>query len=111
MGFNSRKKILDEIWTSLKGDHIRMIGISDVPGVHKTTFVTQIGKRDKTSSLFDVTIMAVVSQNLDFLYIQNRFAEIIGLTKFAEKTKEGEQVSCTGYLRRGSRTERRSLLY
>lgn len=44
MDFKSREEILNEIWASLKGNHIRMIGIYGMPGVGKTTLVKQVGK-------------------------------------------------------------------
>lgn len=100
VAFNSRKEIFDEIYASLKHEHIRMTGISGMAGVGKTTLVEQIGKEAGSSRLFDVILLAAISQNPDFSYIQQRFAERMGLTKFDEKTKEERASRLHGILER-----------
>ncbi|KAJ6314026.1 hypothetical protein OIU78_017644 [Salix suchowensis] len=73
---------------ALKDDNVNMIGLYGMGGVGKTTLVKEIGRKAKESQLFDVVLLATVSQNPNVKNIQNRMAEILGL-HFGEETVEG----------------------
>ncbi|KAJ6314012.1 hypothetical protein OIU78_017630 [Salix suchowensis] len=73
---------------ALKDDNVNMIGLYGMGGVGKTTLVKEIGRRAKESQLFDVVLLATVSQNPNVMYMQDRMAESLDLC-IDEKTTEG----------------------
>ncbi|KAF2301620.1 hypothetical protein GH714_028320 [Hevea brasiliensis] len=70
---------LDEAWSSITGDEVRIVGIYGMGGVGKTTLLTQINNRFATiSNNFDVVIWAVVSKDLKPEKIQEQIWKKIG---------------------------------
>ncbi|KAG5255215.1 disease resistance protein [Salix suchowensis] len=84
----SSKEAFEQIMKALKDDNVNMIGLYGMGGVGKTTLVREVGRRAKESQLFDVVLLATVSQNPNVMYIQDRMAESLGLD-FDVKTTEG----------------------
>ncbi|RQO86162.1 hypothetical protein POPTR_001G446650v4 [Populus trichocarpa] len=84
----SSKAAFEQIMKALKDDNVNMIGLYGMGGVGKTTLVKEVGRRAKESKLFDEVLMATLSQNPNFIDIQDRMADSLGL-HFGEKTKEG----------------------
>ncbi|KAJ6301128.1 hypothetical protein OIU77_015438 [Salix suchowensis] len=84
----SSKEAFEQIMKALKADNVNMIGLYGMGGVGKTTLVREVGRRAKESQLFDVVLLATVSQNPNVMYIQDRMAESLGLD-FDVKTIEG----------------------
>uniref|UniRef100_A0A6N2KID5 AAA+ ATPase domain-containing protein n=1 Tax=Salix viminalis TaxID=40686 RepID=A0A6N2KID5_SALVM len=84
----SSKEASEQIMQALKDDNVNMIGLYGMGGVGKTTLVREVGRQAKETQLFDVVLLATVSQNPNVMYIQDRMAESLGL-HFDEKTTEG----------------------
>uniref|UniRef100_A0A6N2KNE6 NB-ARC domain-containing protein n=1 Tax=Salix viminalis TaxID=40686 RepID=A0A6N2KNE6_SALVM len=84
----SSKEAFEQIMKALKDDNVNMIGLYGMGGVGKTTLVKEVGRRAKETQLFDEVLLAVVSQNPNVMYIQDRMAESLGL-QIDEKTIEG----------------------
>jgi AAA+ ATPase superfamily predicted ATPase len=70
----SRKKIITEIIEKLKDDEFKRISICGMGGVGKTTLVKELIKSAE-NELFDKVVMAVISQNPDYKYIQSQIAD------------------------------------
>ncbi|KAI9403496.1 hypothetical protein POPTR_001G433466v4 [Populus trichocarpa] len=73
---------------ALKDDNVNMIGLYGMGGVGKTTLVKEVGRRAIESQLFPEVLMATVSQNPNFIGIQDRMADSLHL-KFEKTSKEG----------------------
>ncbi|XP_062006462.1 probable disease resistance protein At4g27220 [Rosa rugosa] len=84
--FEATKQAIDEVMNALKDDEATTIGVYGMGGVGKTTMAKYVGALAQERRLFDKVIMAVVSQNPDFMKIQQTFAEQLGL-KLEEKTE------------------------
>eukprot|EP00258_Populus_trichocarpa_P020455 XP_006389067.2 probable disease resistance protein At1g61310 [Populus trichocarpa] len=84
----SSKEALEQIMKALKDDTVNMIGLYGMGGVGKTTLVKEVGRRAKESQLFPDVLMATVSQNPNFIGIQDRMADSLHL-KFEKTSKEG----------------------
>ncbi|KAJ9189846.1 hypothetical protein P3X46_001098 [Hevea brasiliensis] len=70
---------LDEAWSYITGDEVRIVGIYGMGGVGKTTLLTKINNRFATiSNNFDVVIWAVVSKDLKPEKIQEQIWKRIG---------------------------------
>ncbi|XP_058010141.1 probable disease resistance protein At5g63020 [Hevea brasiliensis] len=70
---------LDEAWSYITGDEVRIVGIYGMGGVGKTTLLTKINNRFATiSNNFDVVISAVVSKDLKPEKIQEQIWKRIG---------------------------------
>ncbi|KAJ6752334.1 hypothetical protein OIU85_002736 [Salix viminalis] len=83
----SSKEASEQIMKALKDDKVNMIGLCGMGGVGKTTLVKEVGRRAKETQLFDVVLLATVSQNPNVMYMQDQMAESLGL-QFDVKTKE-----------------------
>jgi Cdc6-like AAA superfamily ATPase len=84
----SSQEALEQIMKVLKDDNVNMIGLYGMGGVGKTTLVKEVGRRAKESQLFPEVLMATVSQNPNFIGIQDRMADSLHL-KFEKTSKEG----------------------
>ncbi|KAG5255219.1 disease resistance protein [Salix suchowensis] len=84
----SSNEAFEQIMKALKVDNVNMIGLYGMGGVGKTTLVKEIGRRAKESQLFDVVLLATVSQNPNVMYMQDRMEDNLDL-RFDEKTTEG----------------------
>ncbi|PPE02229.1 hypothetical protein GOBAR_DD00756 [Gossypium barbadense] len=82
---------LNEIMEALEDDEINMIGVWEIRGVGKATFVRAAGNKIKESQLFDDVAMAIVSETLDVGEIQHTIADSLGIT-FERRTREGKSV-------------------
>jgi Leucine-rich repeat (LRR) protein len=90
----SRLSLYEKIMDALKDDNINMVGVYGMGGVGKTTLVKQVAVQAKEQKLFDVVVMAVVSEALNIRRIQEQIAGMLGLHLDAE-TDEGR--SCQLY--------------
>lgn len=95
--FPSRKLIVIKVMEKLKDEDFKRVRICGMGGVGKTTFVKEIIKNSDIGKFFDEVVMAVVSQNLDYLNIQGQIADALGLN-FDKETIQGR--ACQLYERR-----------
>ncbi|XP_031249798.1 disease resistance protein SUMM2-like [Pistacia vera] len=78
--FESRNSIKKQIVKVLIDDHnVSIIGICGMGGVGKTTLVKEISKQVKEEKMYDVVVMAVVSQTPNIVKIQEEIANMLGL--------------------------------
>ncbi|KAH6827620.1 hypothetical protein C2S53_015305, partial [Perilla frutescens var. hirtella] len=89
--FESRKQIEEDIMTSLRGGDVNMIGICGMGGLGKTTMAKIIMNRALEKHLFEEVVMAVVSQPVDKLKIQEDIGGPLGL-KLEEETSMANRV-------------------
>ncbi|KAA8524709.1 hypothetical protein F0562_011132 [Nyssa sinensis] len=86
--FESRVSIFNEIMEALKDNSVKLVGIYGIGGAGKTTMVEEVGKKVKKDGVFHEVVMAVVSQNVNVMEIQEKLAERLGL-KLEKKTEDG----------------------
>ncbi|CAJ1947302.1 unnamed protein product [Sphenostylis stenocarpa] len=79
---------MTEVLEKLKDEDFKRVGICGMGGVGKTTFVKEVIKIVDVWKLFDEVVMAVVSQNLDYMKIQGQIADVLSL-KFDKETLQG----------------------
>ncbi|RZC67858.1 hypothetical protein C5167_011553 [Papaver somniferum] len=79
--FASRKIAIDAVMDALKDQGTSLIGVYGMGGVGKTMLMTEVSKRVQEEKLFDVVVMANVSQNVDLKKIQATIAEVLGLER------------------------------
>ncbi|XP_058106510.1 disease resistance protein SUMM2-like [Magnolia sinica] len=79
VGGMTAEKNLQRIWESLMDDEIRIIGVHGMGGVGKTTIMTHIYNRIKSSGLFGIAIWVTVSNDSNIRRLQNGIAREIGL--------------------------------
>lgn len=82
--FESRGPVLDEILEALKDDDVDLVGVYGMPGVGKTTLVKKVAGQVKAGKIFDVVVLAVVSQTPNLRKIQGEIADGLGLKLDAE---------------------------
>ncbi|KAG6750460.1 hypothetical protein POTOM_044955 [Populus tomentosa] len=82
--FESRRAVLDEILEALKDDDVDLVGLYGMPGVGKTTLVKKVAGQVKADRIFDVVVLAVVSQTPNLRNIQGEIADGLGLKLDAE---------------------------
>ncbi|KAG5232398.1 disease resistance protein [Salix suchowensis] len=86
--FESRRHVLDEILEALKDNDVNLVGVWGMPGVGKTTIVKKVAEQVKANRIFDVVVLAVVSETPDLRRIQGEIADGLGF-KFEEETIRG----------------------
>ncbi|GKU88241.1 hypothetical protein SLEP1_g2527 [Rubroshorea leprosula] len=77
--FDSRMKVLDEIMEALKSPNINGIGVHGMPGVGKTMLLKEVKRKAEQEKLFDVVVMAPVTEHPDLRKIQDEIAYGLGL--------------------------------
>ncbi|XP_020535275.1 probable disease resistance protein At4g27220 [Jatropha curcas] len=97
--FQSREIVMGEVMEVLRSNKINMISICGLGGVGKTTMVKEIIKRAEAENRFDKVVVAKVSQNPNFLDIQQEIADGIGF-KLEPKALYGRAIHLHGQLRR-----------
>ncbi|XP_058106523.1 probable disease resistance protein At1g52660 [Magnolia sinica] len=74
-----------EIWESLMDHEVRIIGVYGMEGVGKTTIMTQMYNRIKSSKIFGIAIWVTVSNDFSIEKLQNLIAQEIKLELSYEK--------------------------
>ncbi|KAJ6854907.1 hypothetical protein NC651_039770 [Populus alba x Populus x berolinensis] len=97
--FPSRLSLYEEIMGALKDEDINMVGVCGMGGVGKTTLVRQVAVQAKEQKLFDVVVMAVVSEALNIRRIQEQIAGMLGL-HLLEISDEGRSFRLSEMLKR-----------
>ncbi|CAL5420705.1 unnamed protein product [Camellia sinensis] len=82
----SRISIMKDLMETLRDDEISMTGICGMGGIGKTTIVKDVVNRAHNEHLFDVIVMAIVSQHPNLMNIQGQIADILGL-RLEEETR------------------------
>ncbi|KAE8684147.1 hypothetical protein F3Y22_tig00111151pilonHSYRG00132 [Hibiscus syriacus] len=77
--FPSREATLKGIMNALKTPHPKIIGVSGMTGIGKTTLVKEVARRAREETLFDEVAMATVSHKLNVKEIQGKIADALGL--------------------------------
>ncbi|CAA2998265.1 disease resistance At4g27190-like [Olea europaea subsp. europaea] len=85
---STKKKIIK----ALEDNDISIVGICGLPGVGKTTMAKEVWTQVLNDKLFDEVAMAVVSKDVDIIKIQDKLADMLGLTIY-EKTNEDARAS------------------
>ncbi|XWS09808.1 hypothetical protein CRYUN_Cryun39dG0021000 [Craigia yunnanensis] len=88
MPSTSSEKAFNQIMEALKDDDVSMIGLYGMAGVGKTTLAKEVGKKARQLKLFDLVVIAVVSQTPGIKNIQGRIADLLDL-RFKKETEEG----------------------
>ncbi|KAI4356993.1 hypothetical protein L6164_000971 [Bauhinia variegata] len=81
--FGSRISVFNDIMEALKDPNLQTIGLYGLGGVGKTTLVKEVAEKAREEKLFDVVVLARVTQNPNIEEIQNEVADKFGL-KLAE---------------------------
>ncbi|XVF77482.1 hypothetical protein PTKIN_Ptkin14bG0047700 [Pterospermum kingtungense] len=79
MPSTSSEKAFNQIMEALMDDDVSMIGLYGMAGVGKTTLAKEVGKKAIQLKLFDLVVIAVVSQTPDIENIQGRIADLLDL--------------------------------
>ncbi|XP_031249800.1 probable disease resistance protein At4g27220 [Pistacia vera] len=87
--FESRNSIKRKVMKALiDGDSVSIIGICGMGGVGKTTLVKEISQHVKEAKMYDVVVMAVVSQTPSIMKIQSDIADMLGATNSLPPSSE-----------------------
>ncbi|TXG71340.1 hypothetical protein EZV62_006275 [Acer yangbiense] len=86
--FGSRMPVLEKIIKALADDDVNLIGVYGMGGVGKTMLVKRVAAQVLEDKLFDVVVMAEVTQTLDVKNIQGQIADVLGL-EFHEESLSG----------------------
>ncbi|KAK9939575.1 hypothetical protein M0R45_016267 [Rubus argutus] len=100
--FEATRHAMDKVFKALEDDQVTVVGVYGMGGVGKTTIVKQVGAQARKTVLFDLVIMAVVSQNPDLWKIQGTFADLLGL-KVVEETEIGRARRLKEKIMKGTR--------
>ncbi|KAF3445369.1 hypothetical protein FNV43_RR10545 [Rhamnella rubrinervis] len=84
--FQSRTEILNQVMEALRDKNMHIIAICGMGGIGKTTMAKEVARRAKEEKLFEVVVMAVVSQNPSVMKIQGEIADMLRLLLAAEYT-------------------------
>ncbi|KAG8645046.1 hypothetical protein MANES_10G028400v8 [Manihot esculenta] len=85
---HSRVSILKKVMDALMDPAVDMIGVYGMGGIGKTTLANEVHRKAIEDKLFDVVVMATVSETPELRKIQGTIADMLGL-KFEEETEEG----------------------
>ncbi|CAI9765705.1 unnamed protein product [Fraxinus pennsylvanica] len=85
----STKKVIIK---ALEDTDTSIVGICGLPGVGKTTMAKEVMTQVKDIGLFDEVAMVVVSKDAEIISVQDKLADMLGLT-FDEKTNEYARAS------------------
>ncbi|KAK6269709.1 hypothetical protein POUND7_006814 [Theobroma cacao] len=88
MPSKSSEKAFNQIMEALTDDDVSMIGLYGMAGVGKTTMAKEVGKKSTELKLFNLVVIAVVSQTPNIKNIQGRIADSLDL-RFEKETEEG----------------------
>ncbi|OMO51703.1 Disease resistance protein [Corchorus olitorius] len=88
MAFESRKFVLNEILEALKDANLERIGVYGAASIGKTTLVNKVAREAKADKLFEVVVLASVTQIPDVRRIQGEIADFLGF-KFDEESVVG----------------------
>ncbi|KAI4356285.1 hypothetical protein L6164_000317 [Bauhinia variegata] len=86
--FGSRVSVFNDIMESLQDPNVQKIGLYGLGGVGKTTLVKEVANKSQQQNLFDVVVLAYVTQNPKTEEIQYQIADMLGL-KLDEKSNDG----------------------
>eukprot|EP00257_Ricinus_communis_P018288 XP_015576965.1 uncharacterized protein LOC8266842 isoform X2 [Ricinus communis] len=85
---HSRMSVLKEVMDALADPNVLMVGVCGMGGVGKTTLAKEVHQQVIEEKLFDIVVMATVSEKPDIRKIQGNIADVLGL-KFDEETETG----------------------
>uniref|UniRef100_A0A2C9V2W0 Uncharacterized protein n=1 Tax=Manihot esculenta TaxID=3983 RepID=A0A2C9V2W0_MANES len=85
---HSRVSILKKVMDALMDPAVDMIGVYGMGGIGKTTLANEVHRKAIEDKLFDVVVMATVSETPELRKIQGTIADMLGL-KLEEETEEG----------------------
>ncbi|TXG71310.1 hypothetical protein EZV62_006245 [Acer yangbiense] len=86
--FGSRMQVFEKIMKALADEDVNLIGVYGMGGVGKTTLVKRVAAQVLEDKLFDMVVMAEVTQTLDIKNIQGQIADELGL-EFHEESLSG----------------------
>ncbi|TXG71313.1 hypothetical protein EZV62_006248 [Acer yangbiense] len=86
--FGSRMPVFEKVMKALVDEDVNLIGVYGMGGVGKTTLVKRVAAQVLEDKLFDMVVMAEVTQTLDIKNIQKQIADELGL-KFEEESLSG----------------------
>ncbi|KAK3227604.1 hypothetical protein Dsin_007466, partial [Dipteronia sinensis] len=100
--FDSRKPIFDNLMEALTDADVNLIGVYGMGGVGKTTLAKRVVGQAKQDKLFDVVVMAEVTETPDIKNIQAQIADQLGL-KFVEESLSGRAARLCDKLKKEKR--------
>ncbi|KAL5807586.1 hypothetical protein ACOSQ4_030319 [Xanthoceras sorbifolium] len=100
--FDSRKRIFNDLMEALKEADVNFIGVCGMGGVGKTTLVKRIVGQVIEDKLFDVVVMAEITEIPDIRKIQGQIADELGL-KFHEESLTGRAARLRDRLKKEKR--------
>ncbi|KAL5741070.1 hypothetical protein ACOSQ2_030250 [Xanthoceras sorbifolium] len=100
--FDSRKQIFNDLMEALKEADVNFIGVYGMGGVGKTTLVKRIVGQVIEDKLFDVVVLAEVTETPDIRKIQGQIADELGL-KFHEESLTGRAARLRDRLKKEKR--------
>jgi len=103
--FDSRARTIERIMEKLEDSTARMIGVHGPGGVGKSTLIKEIVKKAQVKKLFNVVVIAEITDNPNLRKIQEEIAYVLGLNLEGE----GETVRADR-LRRRLKKERENTL-
>ncbi|KAL5743198.1 hypothetical protein ACOSP7_029930 [Xanthoceras sorbifolium] len=100
--FDSRKPIFNNLMEALKEADVNFIGVYGMGGVGKTTLVKRVVGQAIEDKLFDVVVMAEVTETPEIKNIQGKIADDLGL-KFHEESLTGRAARLRDRLKKEKR--------
>ncbi|XP_058105897.1 disease resistance protein RFL1-like [Magnolia sinica] len=79
VGRATAKRNFEQIWYSLRNHEARIIGVNGMGGVGKTTIMTHIYNKIKSTGIFGISIWVTVSNDFTIERLQSSIAQAIGL--------------------------------
>ncbi|KAL5741067.1 hypothetical protein ACOSQ2_030247 [Xanthoceras sorbifolium] len=100
--FDSRKLIFNNVMEALKEADVNFIGVYGMGGVGKTTLVKRVIGQAIEDKLFDVVVIAEVTETPEIKSIQGQIADELGL-KFHEESLTGRAARLRDRLKKEKR--------